>query len=247
MVNFDKLFRLMGCDREEIWSDTLFLLAHSYGFAQVFYSINTHKQAPVTSALIYSNQAPAWLKTYTDSFWNVDPIIRHCMNNNMPIIWGQKTFKSGREMQLYKTAQAYGLHQGIAFPIHGAHAEFGILNLVINKTAKTPSQQELDEMISDWALIRDYVFESSKKFTLLKNDVQPDKTFLTRREIECLKWAAEGKSSWEMSVICKCTEATVNFHFANIRKKFKVNTRQQAIVKAMQLGLIFPRSDPYQV
>jgi LuxR family quorum-sensing transcriptional regulator LasR len=44
-------------------------------------------------------------------------------------------------------------------------------------------------------------------------------------------------------VVCKCTEATINFHFSNIRKKFKVNTRQQAIVKAMQLGLIFPESD----
>lgn len=94
-------------------------------------------------------------------------------------------------------------------------------------------------------MIRDYVFESSKKFTQLKNYIQPDKTFLTRREIECLRWAAEGKSSWEMSVICKCTEATVNFHFANIRKKFKVNTRQQAIVKTMQLGLIFPKGSPH--
>jgi DNA-binding CsgD family transcriptional regulator len=31
----------------------------------------------------------------------------------------------------------------------------------------------------------------------------------------------------------------VNFHFSNIRKKFKVKTRQQAIVKALQLGLTF--------
>jgi len=30
--------------------------------------------------------------------------------------------------------------------------------------------------------------------------------------------------------------------FSNIRKKFKVSTRQQAIVKAMQLGLIFPEN-----
>jgi LuxR family quorum-sensing transcriptional regulator LasR len=240
MVNFDKLFRLMGCDREEIWSDTLFLLANSYGFTQVFYSINVNKQASLASSLICSNYDPMWLKMYEESFWKIDPIVKHCKNSNMPIIWEQKTFKSRQEMQMHKTGLVYGLHRGIAFPMHGAHAEFALLNLVMHETANTPSQQQLDEIIADWALIRDYVFESSKKFTKLQNHDQPEKALLTKREIEFLQLATEGKSSWEMSAICNCTEATVNFHFANIRKKFKVKTRQQAIVKAMQLGLTFP-------
>ena len=41
-------------------------------------------------------------------------------------------------------------------------------------------------------------------------------------------------------MILGCSEATVNFHISNIRFKFKVNTRQQAIVKAISLGLINP-------
>jgi LuxR family quorum-sensing transcriptional regulator LasR len=32
----------------------------------------------------------------------------------------------------------------------------------------------------------------------------------------------------------------VNFHLANVRQKFGVNTRQQAVVKAIALGLITP-------
>ena len=159
----------------------------------------------------------------------------------MPLVWDQRSFKSRQEMQFYTTAQAYGLQRGIAFPVHGADAEFGILNL-INKSAAPLSQQELNQIISDWALIRDYIFESSKKFTQLKNHDLSEKSLLTPREVECLQLAAEGKSSWEMAVICKCTEATVNFHLANVRKKFKVKTRQQAIVKGMQLGVIFPES-----
>lgn len=157
----------------------------------------------------------------------------------MPLVWDQKNFKRRQEMQFYTTAQAYGLDRGIAFPIHGAHAEFGVLNL-IHKSSVQPSQQKLNEMISDWSLIRDYVFESSKKFTQFNLHDQPEKSLLTRREIECLQLAAEGKSSWEIAVICKCTAATANFHLTNVRKKFKVKTRQQAIVKAIQLGVIFP-------
>lgn len=181
-----------------------------------------------------------WLKMYEDAFWNIDPIVKHCKNSNIPLIWEQKNYRSRQEIQLYKTGQVYGLHRGIAFPMHGAHAEFAILNLVMNETAAPSSQQKMDEIIADWALIRDYVFESSKKFTHLESHDQAETALLTRREIEFLRLATEGKSSWEMSVICKCTEATVNFHFSNIRKKFKVKTRQQAIVKALQLGLTFP-------
>jgi len=243
MVNFDRLFKLMGCDRDGIWSDTLFKLANSYGFSQVFYSINANKQSPLASALVYSNYKPIWLKMYKDTFWNIDPITRHCINSNMPLIWDHKTFKSRQEIQLHKTAQAYGLSRGIAFPVHGAHAEFAMLNLATKETARPPSQQKLDEILSDWALIRDYVFESSKKFTQIQNHDLSEKSLLTRREVQCLQLAAEGKSSWDMAVVCKCTEATINFHFANIRKKFKVSTRQQAIVKAMQFGLIFPEND----
>jgi LuxR family quorum-sensing transcriptional regulator LasR len=243
MVDFDKLFRLMGCDRDEIWSETLFKLAKSYGLSQVFYSINLNKQSPLTSALIYSNYTPMWLKMYGEAFWDIDPIVKHCRNGNMPLIWDQKTFKSRQEIQFYKTSQVYGLHKGIAFPMHGAHAEFAMLNLVIDETEKPLSQKKMDEIIADWALIRDYVFESSKRFTQLQSHDQSERALLTKREIEFLQLATEGKSSWEMSVICKCTEATVNFHFSNIRKKFKVKTRQQAIVKAIQLGITFPEED----
>lgn len=176
---------------------------------------------------------------YKESFWDIDPIVKHCKKSNMPLIWDEKTFKSRQEIQLYRTAQVYGLYKGIAFPVHGSHAEFAILNLVIDEINHTPSQQQLDAWICDWALIRDYVFESSKKFTKLQSHDQAEKTLLTKREIQFLQLATEGKSSWEMSVICECTEATVNFHFSNIRKKLKVKSRQQAIVKAMQLGITF--------
>jgi len=40
--------------------------------------------------------------------------------------------------------------------------------------------------------------------------------------------------------LLNCSEATVNFHFSNIRRKFNTNSRQQAVVKAIHMGLINP-------
>ncbi|MBV5851906.1 LuxR family transcriptional regulator [Pseudomonas aeruginosa] len=61
---------------------------------------------------------------------------------------------------------------------------------------------------------------------------------LTSREKEVLQWCAIGKTSWEISVICNCSEANVNFHMGNIRRKFGVTSRRVAAIMAVNLGLI---------
>lgn len=63
---------------------------------------------------------------------------------------------------------------------------------------------------------------------------------LTPKEKEVLAWGAQGKTSWEIALILKCTESGVNFHFGNIRLKFGVSSRSAALIKATALGLVTP-------
>jgi LuxR family quorum-sensing transcriptional regulator LasR len=67
---------------------------------------------------------------------------------------------------------------------------------------------------------------------------QPQPIKLTNREKEVLQWSAAGKSSWEIGQIVSCTEAGVNYHFCNIRRKFGVRSRWVALVMALEQGLI---------
>lgn len=123
--------------------------------------------------------------------------------------------------------------------MHGANGEFGVISFVSDTLADKKFQRELGRFMPDLALIRDYVFESSLRFAT-PSAPQENSIHLTRRELESLKWAMVGKSSWDISKIMRCSEATVNFHVGNVRRKFKVATRQQAVVKAIRLGLISP-------
>ena len=61
---------------------------------------------------------------------------------------------------------------------------------------------------------------------------------LTKREIEVLNWIKEGKSSWEISQILKCSERTVNFHVTNIKATLGVVNRTQAVAVGLQCGII---------
>lgn len=72
---------------------------------------------------------------------------------------------------------------------------------------------------------------------------QPHAIKLTRREKEFLQWSEAGKSSWEIAMIVECSEANVNYHFNNIRKKFGVSSRHLAGTMAREQGLIHGPGD----
>jgi DNA-binding CsgD family transcriptional regulator len=61
---------------------------------------------------------------------------------------------------------------------------------------------------------------------------------LSARELDCLKWTAEGKTAWEASVILGITERTVRFHLNAAREKLQCTTTAQAIAKAVKENMI---------
>ncbi len=63
-------------------------------------------------------------------------------------------------------------------------------------------------------------------------------TELTARELEVLHWVAKGKSNSDIGLRLSITEGTVKFHLTNLLTKLKVSDRTQAVVIALQRGLV---------
>lgn len=61
---------------------------------------------------------------------------------------------------------------------------------------------------------------------------------LTRREIQCLKWGAAGKTDAEIGAIMDISVPTVRFHMRNAARKLGVAGRSQAIYRAATLGYV---------
>jgi DNA-binding CsgD family transcriptional regulator len=66
----------------------------------------------------------------------------------------------------------------------------------------------------------------------------PSDTQLTKREVECLRWASIGKTDKEISLILARSHATVRFHIQNAGEKLDAVNRSQTIFKAAQLGYL---------
>jgi DNA-binding CsgD family transcriptional regulator len=69
-----------------------------------------------------------------------------------------------------------------------------------------------------------------------RNAVVPQR--LTRREAQCLRWAAAGKTDGEIGTILDLSVSTVRFHLRNAASKLGASGRTQSIQLAAGLGFI---------
>lgn len=66
----------------------------------------------------------------------------------------------------------------------------------------------------------------------------PSDCVLSKREVECLRWAAIGKTDREISMILERSHATIRYHIHRAGEKLDSVNRAQTIFKAGQLGYL---------
>lgn len=70
-------------------------------------------------------------------------------------------------------------------------------------------------------------------------EVRSDRDFeLTDRELECLFWIAEGKTSDEIAVILGISRNTINNYITSVMRKTATKTRSEAIAYAVRNNLV---------
>ncbi|MCR5876636.1 helix-turn-helix transcriptional regulator [Phenylobacterium sp. J426] len=70
------------------------------------------------------------------------------------------------------------------------------------------------------------------------NAVQASNIDLSPRQIECLYWVQEGKSSRDIGTILGVSHRIVERHVFRACKKLGVRTRLQAVIRARSLGVL---------
>lgn len=89
------------------------------------------------------------------------------------------------------------------------------------------------------ACILEYIIPFyTEAFKRLVREETQAKIQLTPKEIEVINWIKEGKSSWEISVIMRCSKRVVDFHVANLKQKLSAVSRSQAVAIALHRKLI---------
>ncbi|MCG8550493.1 MAG: LuxR family transcriptional regulator [Desulfobacterales bacterium] len=197
------------------------------------------KDAQIVLDWINHGFSPEWTKFYTDNnCCEVDPVIVCTKKDGYPFTWKEARLDAGKDdkktMNFLHTAQDAGIYNGIAVSNHskGPDSQEMIIAMDTGKE-KTPG---------NWYIILHSVLphiqEALKRIKTPKKETKNIRMELSEREVETLKWATEGKSSWEIGQIMGISERTIKFHFSNIFTKLNVVNRAQAVAIGISCGLI---------
>jgi LuxR family quorum-sensing transcriptional regulator LasR len=213
----------------------------SLGFERMLLALLPSSNAALDSAFIFSTYPSEWRRRYDEqNLALIDPTVGHSLRREAPLVWSAPDFAGHRQRAMYEEAWSYGLKAGVTLPLHDARGAAGMLTCVAPDD--TPSSGRLIEhQLPALALLRDLACDTLVRLNAgpARPEAQPEEPpRLSERERECLKWHAAGKTSWEIGRILNVTEACVNFHFSNIRVKFNVSRRHEAVLKAVSMGVI---------
>ncbi|SHN93199.1 hypothetical protein BHECKSOX_2296 [Bathymodiolus heckerae thiotrophic gill symbiont] len=213
---------------------TISLLSKDLGFDYCAYGIRSPLPLSNPKTITINNYCVAWQEKYKiNGYLEIDPTVQHALYSSQPIRWTDQLFSSA--CNLMEDARSFGLHHGIAFPIHDPSGFTGMLTL--SRSHELINEAEFYEKILKLSWLTQVIHIEMTKY-LVPKLIPEAKIKLSKRETEVLQWTADGKTSWEISYILNIAERTVNFHINNCVAKLKVCNKTSATIKALTLGLL---------
>lgn len=139
---------------------------------------------------------------------------------------------SAKQKELYDAGVAYGWKDVFGVPIHGPGNLQGLVTMATRQELKlSPAACAVLEGMARavWERCR-----TAEGFGL--GVVELPK--LSARELECLQWAAAGKSDADIAILVGIKPATAHFHVERAKKKLGVRTRVEAVAVGVLHGII---------
>jgi DNA-binding CsgD family transcriptional regulator len=182
-----------------------------------------------------------------DSLAGKCPIIRACRVEGEPFWVNRAGFRTVVRNPLLGHIKLRDLDQcsthkaAIAVPVHLPFGEIAVAKLVSTDPAKADLSYEFARFGKLFAdLSRRFI--ASYATAMRDNPYLPHEAVLSPREVECLRWAAFGKTDKEVGLILGASHATVRYHITRICKKLDATNRAQAVFRAGQLGYLGARA-----
>lgn len=208
------------------------------GFDSFVYALRIPENFSDSRLIVVNGYPESWVDYYFEhAYYNSDPVMVYCSKSILPIEWKDLPIEPNTpESHMMNDAKKFGLQNGISMPIHTPHGEFGILSFAIDDNTQQAHEITF-RTLPFIQILASHIHEALRRISGLDDEIMRP---LSKREQECLKWAADGKAAWEIAHILRISERTVNFHINNTMQKLEVCNRQHAVAKATLKGLIHP-------
>lgn len=228
-----QLQALLTAQTEEQLFAVLEAAARSLGFDYCAYGLRM--PLPLTNPKTYlrNNYSSAWQQRYAEqNYLASDPTVAHGMQSVLPLVWTEDLFKANPAF--WDDAHAHGLRVGWAQSSYDAKGVGGLLTLARSHDPLSQSELRAQSLKMTWLV--QVAHEGMARLVSAKSALEAP--VLTQREIEVLRWTADGKTSGEVGEIMNISERTVNFHVNNALEKLGAANKTAGVIKAAMLRLL---------
>ncbi len=225
-------------------------LALKYGNFQVSPHANISSGKPITDAAgdPLASKVFGW-RDDADAWWRNprlaldSPLPRACRYESQPFwlnrhgIYCRNPSSHLTDFNMDFIARTLGDVAAIVVPIHLPFAQIAVVSF----TCADHKRADLaDDYQRYWPVLQLFSTLFISDYVKLRPErrVIPHDCTLTKREVDCLRWAALGKTDQEIAEILARSRPTVRFHLSNATAKLNASNRSQAIFKASQLGFL---------
>lgn len=223
--------------------------AEALGFGGVIYDF-----APVPRSHVGSMLAPNVLLTHNvpesfaplwrdEGYYRIDPVQQACLDSSTPFVWSYLgdvpvigAHPLTREHQpVVSYLKESRLTCGATVPVHmscGGLATMTAIWIDPERNSAADARRQLGTLSMLAYHTAAAIFSSLDPAAKRCSVVQ-----LSEREIECLRWAARGKTAQDIADILDRSLATVCLHLNNATRKLGAQNRAQAVALAVHYRL----------
>jgi LuxR family transcriptional regulator len=206
--------------------------ARQLGFENCAYGLR--KPLPFTNPRVsmLNTYDPRWQARYDDAgYLQTDPSVLQGCRSHAPMVWSDALFS--RTPRLWDEARSFGLRVGWAQSCFDADGKVGLLSLSRSHEAMSRA-----EIVDKEPMLRWFVSVAHTALSGVLAGSASVATRLTAREVEVMKWTADGKTARDVGAILGVSENTANFHVKNANRKLGANSKAAAVARAAALGLL---------
>ena len=161
-----------------------------------------------------------------------DPIVERLQVDRAPFTWKDAYSSSAHADNvtlIEGEAKEFGLRGGFVVPIALLDGALAAISFGGADKEFSPDDRSVLGFVANYAI--GAVLQRRCSSRRARNLLSP-------REHDCLLWAAEGKTDWEIATILGISKPTVTKHILSAREKLGAVTKTHAIVRALRQGII---------
>lgn len=181
---------------------------------------------------VISTYPTAWTSHYLSNHYErLDPVVMQALNDREPFRWGtglSGKLTSASQLKMLDEARQFGIRFGFTIPIHDGRGPIAAVTFATDQQ-RPPFERCIEAHARVLQLMAMYFHAHVRR--KLPDGRRVCGALLSSREFECLEWAAQGKSAWEIGRILGISRHTVASYLDNAKRKLGVRTIVQAAIR----------------